>query len=55
MDQIWLARHVWPIMRANVCEHGFRQIQWMAESWTESGRMGRGYTVDEKPRTDHGS
>ena len=25
MDQIWLAQHVWPIFRANVCEHGFRE------------------------------
>lgn len=54
MDQIWLAQFVWPMYRANVCEHGFREIPWMAQSRTDYEHMCRGYTVNGKPRMDHG-
>lgn len=54
VDQIWLGQFVWPRYRANVCDHGYRELPWMAQSRTDDNHMGRGYTVDEKPRTDHG-
>jgi hypothetical protein len=55
VDQIWLAHHVWPLMESNRLEHGYKEIQWMAESRTDDEHMCRGYTVDEKPRMDHGA
>ena len=54
MDQIFLARHLWPMYHLDCFEHGFREHPWMAESRTEDDHMGRGYTVDETPRYDHG-
>jgi hypothetical protein len=54
MDQIFLGRHVWPSYEHDCFQHGYREHAWMAESRTADDHMGRGYTVDEKPRTDHG-
>lgn len=55
MDQIWLGHHVWPLFLTNKLEHGYKETQWMAESRTDDDHMCRGYTIDEKPRMDHGS
>lgn len=55
MDQIWLGHHMWPLFLTNKLEHGYKEIQWMAESRTDDEHMCRGYTVDERPRMDHGS
>lgn len=55
MDQIWLGHHVWPLFLDNKLEHGYKELSWMAESRTDDEHMCRGYTVDEKPRMDHGS
>ena len=54
MDQIFLARHVWTAYEHDCFQHGYREHAWMAESRTADEHMGRGYTVDETPRTDHG-
>jgi hypothetical protein len=54
MDQIFLGRHVWPSYEHDCFQHGYREHSWMAESRTDDDHMGRGFTVDEKPRTDHG-
>jgi hypothetical protein len=54
MDQIFLGRHVWPSYEHDCLQHGYREHVWMAESRTADDHMGRGYTVDEKPRMDHG-
>jgi len=54
MDQIFLGRHVWPSYEHDCLQHGYREHAWMAESRTDDEHMGRGYTVDEKPRMDHG-
>jgi hypothetical protein len=54
MDQIFLGRHVWPAYEHDCFQHGYREHPWMSESRTADDHMGRGYTVDEKPRTDHG-
>jgi hypothetical protein len=54
MDQIFLGRHIWPSYDHDCFQHGYREHAWMAESRTEESHMGRGYTVDETPRYDHG-
>lgn len=54
MDQIFLAHYVWPFLMNNRMDHGFKEHQWMADSRTDDVHMGRGFTEDEKPRTDHG-
>ena len=54
MDQIFLARHVWTAYEHDCFQNGYREHAWMAESRTADEHMGRGYTVDETPRTDHG-
>lgn len=54
VDQMFLAHHVWPLLVNNRTDHGFKEHQWMADSRTEDTHMGRGFTVDEQPRTDHG-
>lgn len=55
MDQIWLGHHVWPLLIHSKFEHGYKELEWMAQSRTDDEHMCRGYTVDEKPRMDHGS
>ena len=54
IDQIWLGQHVWPLLFSNRLEHGYKEVEWMADSRTDDEHMCRGYTVDEKPRMDHG-
>jgi hypothetical protein len=55
MDQIWLAQNVWPVYQYDVFQHAFRHVPWMLDSWNENTHMGRGFTVNETPRTDHGA
>ena len=54
VDQIWLGQFVWPTLNGNCLEHGYREHAWMAETRDDDEHMCRGYTIDEKPRTDHG-
>jgi hypothetical protein len=54
MDQIWLGQFVWPMLMSDCLQHGYRELKWMEESRTMDEHMGRGYTVDEMPRQDHG-
>jgi hypothetical protein len=53
-DQIFLGRHVWTSYQYDCLEHGYRQHAWMSDSRTDTDHMGRGYTVAETPRMDHG-
>ena len=53
-DQIFLSDHVWPLLRSSCFNHGFMEHEWMKNSRTDDIHMGRGFTVDETPRMDHG-
>lgn len=55
MDQIWLSQYIWPLFLTDKLEHGYKEMSWMLDSRTNDNHMGRGYTIDEKPRMDHGS
>jgi hypothetical protein len=53
-DQIFLKRELWDTMKLDLHECGFRETQWMKDSWAEDGFMGLGFDENEKPRTNHG-
>lgn len=53
-DQVFLARHVWDYMKRDVYELGFKEQQWMSESWTVDNHMNLGFDEHEQPRKDHG-
>jgi hypothetical protein len=53
IDQVFLHDFVWPLLIQTRMEHGFFELEWMAKSRTDTEHMGRGYTIDETPRTDH--
>ena len=54
-DQMFLARHVWDLMKLDVCELGYREHAWMSDSWTVDTHMGLGFDDHEQPRKDHGA
>jgi hypothetical protein len=53
-DQIFLKRELWNTMKLDLHECGFRETQWMKDSWRKDGFMGLGFDENEKPRTNHG-
>lgn len=53
-DQVFLSRELWNIIKQDVHECGFRETQWMNDSWTPVSFMGLGFDENEKPRTNHG-
>ena len=54
-DQVFLARHVWDYMKTDVLELGFKENEWMMDSWTTDSHMGLGFDEYEQPRQDHGT
>jgi hypothetical protein len=54
-DQMFLARHVWELMKLNVYELGYREHPWMSDSWAVDSHMGLGFDDQEQPRKDHGA
>ena len=54
-DQVFLARHVWDYMKRDVYELGFKEHQWMFDSWTAANHMNLGFDEHEQPRKDHGA
>ena len=53
-DQVFLKRELWDTMKLDLHECGFRETQWMKDSWSKDGFMGLGFDENEKPRTNHG-
>jgi hypothetical protein len=53
-DQFFLAQHLWPHMQDHV-EFGYRELEWMKESWDPKNHVGLGFDEYERPRLDHGT
>lgn len=53
-DQFFLAQHLWPHME-DCIEFGYKDLEWMKESWDPKNHIGLGFDEYERPRLDHGT